>query len=340
MDDNCSNPLISVIIPVYNVEKYLEKCIESVLEQSYTNLDIILVDDGATDSSGMICDKYAQADNRIKVIHKKNGGLSDARNAGIEVARGVLISFLDSDDFLLNDFYEYAIGLMKKYDADMVATPLCSFAESGEILSASSDKSETLMTDKEAIHDMFSRSGIPWCAQAKLYRIELFKDIRFPVGVLMEDKATTYKIFAKCNRIVYARSYKYMYLIRQGSIMHAKFTERNLHTFDIQLTLNDFISNNYPATISRAHAYTGRVALATTMAMVAADFHDKKAISDRMSYALKYHKELMKSDIIDWHYKALSTIVKTFYGILGEKTISNTLFRKLCKIASTKIKSR
>lgn len=340
MGDNCSKPLISVIIPVYNVEKYLKKCIDSILRQTYVNLDIILVDDGATDSSGMICDKYALTDNRIRVIHKKNGGLSDARNAGIEVVKGTLISFLDSDDYLLHDFYEFTVGLMQKYDADIVATPLCSFTESGKIISAFSEKSETLMTDKEAIHDMFSRSGIPWCAPAKLYRAELFRNIRFPVGVLMEDKATTYKIFAKCNRIVYARTYKYMYLIRQGSIMHANFTERNLHTFDIQLTLNDFISKNYPSTVSRAHAYTGRVALATTMAMIAANFNDLNAISDRMSYALKYHKELMKSDIIDWHYKVLSAIVKSFYVILGEKTISNILFRKICKISSAKIKTR
>jgi len=303
-------------------------------------LDIILVDDGSTDSSGEICDHYALKDNRIRVVHKKNGGLSDARNTGIDIAKGSLISFLDSDDYLLDDFFEYTLGLMYKYDADMVATPLCSFTDSGEIISAPTDASETLMTDKEAIHDMFSRSGIPWSGQAKLYRTELFRDIRYPVGILMEDKATTYKIFANCKRIVFARSYKYMYLIRCSSIMHAKFTERNLHTFDVQLALNDYISENYPATLSRAHAYTGRVALSTMTAMIAADFHDTNAIAERLSYALKYHKELMDSDIIHRNYKVLSTIVKSFYGILGKRTISNTLFRKICKIASAKIKTR
>ena len=340
MDNYRNTPLISVIIPVYNVEKYLSKCIDSVLGQTYTNLDIILVDDGATDSSGRICDEYAAKDNRIRVIHKKNGGLSDARNAGIDIAQGSLISFLDSDDYLLNDFYDYIWGLMRKYNADMVATPLCSYADSGEILSSPSDESETLMSDSDAIHNMFSRAGIPWCAQAKLYKTELFRNIRYPVGKLMEDKATTYKIFAKCKKIVYARSYKYMYLIRQGSIMHAKFSERNLHTFEIQLALNDFIEKQYPSTVQRAHAYTGRVALATVTAMIAADFSDTKVINNRLSYALKYHKELMNSDIIDWHYKALSSAVKIFFWLFGEKTVNNSLFRKICKAASAKIKTR
>ena len=167
-------PLISIVIPVYKVEKYLERCILSIINQNYSNLEIILVDDGSPDDCGLICDNWAKIDNRIRVIHKENGGLSDARNAGIKIATGEFITFIDSDDYVLDNYIEYLLELIFKYNADIA---ICNFHQLFEETNRKvfvGGKVEKIFNSEEAIETMLYDRDFYTCAWGKLYRKSFF----------------------------------------------------------------------------------------------------------------------------------------------------------------------
>lgn len=214
MNDN-ANPKISVIVPVYNIEKYVEKCISSIANQSYENLQIILVDDGSKDNGGKICDKYALSDIRIEVIHKQNGGLSDARNAGIDRAKGELISFIDGDDWIHPQFYELMIKALIDNDADI---SVCQYQQKNEEVFLNkkyNNLSANIVSGTEAFTDMRKILSVAW---NKLYRKEIFDDISYPVGKLHEDEFVIHKILRKCNRVSVIDEPLYFYSLRDGSI--------------------------------------------------------------------------------------------------------------------------
>lgn len=223
-------PLISVIIPVYNTEKYLKDCVNSVLNQTYKNLEIILVDDGSTDSCPQICDEYNKKDKRIIVMHKINGGLSDARNQGIEVAKGEYIAFIDSDDYISTVFIE---ELHNACELNAVDISCCNFYRKyrNNHTAAHKPTANKKFTNIEAVKDIFLANSLcevmTW---NKLYRISLFKqsNIRFPVGKLHEDVYTTYKLFYLANGIIYINEPLYFYLQRPDSIMGRKFNNKRL----------------------------------------------------------------------------------------------------------------
>ena len=219
------NDLISVIVPVYNVEKYLDACVKSIINQTYKKLEIILVDDGSTDNSPSMCDEYKKKDDRIKVIHKINGGLSDARNAGLDIATGKYVTFIDSDDFInqhmINELYE----LINKYDSDISFVSQIRVPESSNGFENNTDKTyEKCVGRIEGLKNVFycKDNFIP-SACAKLYKTSLFKDIRYPFRVLYEDLATTYKLFDKAKKISYNNSNYYYYRQNQSSIMHQTY---------------------------------------------------------------------------------------------------------------------
>ncbi len=240
------NELISVIVPVYNVEQYLNKCIENIISQTYSNIEIFLVDDGSTDSSGIICDKFLSIDKRIKVIHKNNGGLSDARNVALDVINGAYVTFIDSDDFVDENYIEYLYNLAKKYDADI---SICSYkvvSEKSIIKIKDGKYIETLMTQKEAIFELLSSKKFSNSAWAKLYKTSLFKDVRYPVGKIFEDVATTYKLFFKSKIIAYGNKPLYNYLIRNGSILRqGKFDKRRIDGVIFCEEMVDAVLNRY-----------------------------------------------------------------------------------------------
>lgn len=212
-------PLISVIVPVYKVEKYLRRCIESIQAQTYCNLEIILVNDGSPDNCGAICDEYASRDKRIHVIHKTNGGLSDARNAGINVARGDYLGFIDSDDFIANDMYELLYQRIIEENADI---SICDVAvtNDGEKATFTDSESKDIFEGEDILFAMIYRNRFTVNVWNKLYRRELFQNIRFPKGMLYEDLATTYKLMMQAKCVVYTHSKKYAYVQRNGSIMN------------------------------------------------------------------------------------------------------------------------
>lgn len=209
--------LISVIVPVYNVEEYLDKCIKSILNQSYRNLEIILVNDGSPDNCPFICDEYARLDSRIKVIHKKNGGQADARNVGLERAKGEYISFIDSDDWIDLMFYEHLVRYLIDNKLDVV--------ESGYIKVHNNHKmvhivdSEKIYNKYEAMKVYLNHSGLSAIVCNKIYTRDVIGEIRFPLGKGTEDEFWTYQVIGRAEKIGYLAKPLYYYLQRESSTM-------------------------------------------------------------------------------------------------------------------------
>jgi glycosyltransferase involved in cell wall biosynthesis len=223
--------LISVIVPVYNVEKYLPRCIESILNQTYRNFELILVDDGSTDRSGQICDEYKVKDERIRVLHKPNGGQSEARNEGIEQARGEYINFFDADDFAEKDILEYLISLARKYNADLVVTAPVLLYESGRTRDLVSSLKEGVYPRKEVYRSILLQTGIEAQSWGKLYKKFLFDKIRYPVGEIYEDFKIIHEIIEEAGVIVFGEKRKYFSL-------KAHFERGNWVTVQTFLTQN------------------------------------------------------------------------------------------------------
>lgn len=217
-------PLISVIVPCYNVEEYLPKCIESILSQTYENLEILLVDDGSSDNSGRICDEYAGKDCRIRVIHKENGGLSDARNVALDVMKGEYVTFIDSDDYVEEDYVEILYRLIAEYGVQMSVVWHQTFADGTVPPVCHEPVLEHIFCSWEALEGMFYQRTFDTAAWAKMYHCSLFFDgTRYPEGWLYEDLPTTYRLMMKCNRIGFSNCRSYFYRIRRTSIEGAPF---------------------------------------------------------------------------------------------------------------------
>lgn len=221
-----SRPLLSIIVPVYNVEKYIERCIKSILNQSFTNFELILVDDGSLDNCGIICDNYKKKDSRIRVIHKKNGGLSDARNAGIKIANGKYIAFVDSDDFINKYMYEILYKNAKKLDGDI---SICNF----KIICENDGIDENILISSEdiqvydrneALNKLYGNESLQFTvAWNKIYKRKLFSNIRYDYGKCHEDEFIIHKLIYKSNKIVSCSEKLYYYFENDESIMRRKF---------------------------------------------------------------------------------------------------------------------
>lgn len=216
-------PLISIIVPVYKVEKYLEKCIESILMQTYKNIELILVDDGSPDMCPVICDKYADKDSRVVVVHKKNGGLSDARNAGLAIAQGEFISFIDSDDFVSEDFCELLLRAALKEKADMAICNYLVVDEEGNLIQEKNlhlPIDDGCINSQEFIEEYCGKYGWYYViACNKIYKREIFKNINYPKGKQHEDAFVIHHLVIQCNRIACIKKALYFYVQRKGSIM-------------------------------------------------------------------------------------------------------------------------
>lgn len=238
-------PLISIVIPVYNVEEYLERCIYSIQHQTYQNLEIILVDDGATDQSGEICDMLAKKDARIQVIHKENGGLSSARNAGIKAASGEYVSFVDSDDTVELDMVEYLYKLIQKFHTNM---SLCShtviFGQDKKLVLG--NQQEECLSAERCIEKMLYHLDVDTSAWAKLYRKAIFDEIEYPVGKLFEDIGTTYKTFIKSGKIACGYFSKYNYFVRSTSIVRKEFSPRKFDLIEMTDSMGAEVIKRFP----------------------------------------------------------------------------------------------
>ena len=222
--------LVSIIIPIYNVEKYLDRCIKSIVNQSYENLEIILVDDGSKDNCPSLCDKWAKIDDRIIVIHKENGGLSDARNAGIEIANGNYLSFIDSDDYVHKDFIKVLYELCIKYNSDI---SMCGVFETSKDENCNFNLEEGNECIKYSKTILERKDNIFCVAWNKLYKKEVFKYIRYPKGKLHEDVAVINKILYYSNKIAITDLRLYFYYSNPNSIMRSTFSIKRLDALDV-----------------------------------------------------------------------------------------------------------
>ena len=214
--------LISVIVPVYKVEKYLRRCVDSIINQTYKNLEIILVDDGSPDNCPAICDEYAKKDYRIKVIHKENGGLSSARNAGLDIADGKYLGFVDSDDYIAPEMYEKLYQLITGNNSQIVVCNCFFVDEFDNELFRDSPLSDETVTGMEALENLQKDNGINFvtCTN-KLYSSELFNNIRFPLNKLCEDNYIAHILYHKSDKVTFTREKLYYYLQRKGSILNS-----------------------------------------------------------------------------------------------------------------------
>ena len=241
------NELISIIIPVYKVEKYLDKCVESVVSQTYKNLEIILVDDGSPDCCPEMCDKWAKKDGRIKVIHKKNGGLSDARNAGLDIMTGDYVMFVDSDDFIDSEMCDNMLSLMHKHCADICCCDYFEFKEGKPFKKEESRKNKVQCFNGEDVIDLLFNKKIPlimvaWC---KIYKVGVFDNLRFTVGKYHEDEYIIHHSLSKAKTVVYTKANYYNYLKRTGSIT-SKISNKNIEdSLEAFSQRYEFLNKNY-----------------------------------------------------------------------------------------------
>lgn len=227
--------LISIIVPVYNVEEYLDKCVESIVDQTYKNLEIILVDDGATDNSGKLCDEWAKKDDRIRVVHKENGGLSSARNAGLDIATGDYIGFVDSDDYISSVMYERLLKIINEHDADIACC--------GVIRYTNAEYIPTLINNlKEVTYDMDKLDFYTDCVTQrntgglgvcnKLYRRSAFVGMRFKEGIYVEDYYFLPELVERMNKAVMWSFPGYFYFLRNGGITRSFYATSEKHIHD------------------------------------------------------------------------------------------------------------
>lgn len=241
---------ISVIVPVYNVKQYLNKCVDSLLAQDFQDFEIVLVDDGSTDGSGLMCDELAEKYEKIICFHKENGGLSSARNFGVANACGELVTFVDSDDYVSETYLSDLYNLMRRYDADMAFTRVVLQTEK-EIENDIKGRYVPQFVDyctsaKEAFIDTYIRQKIGWSACGKLFPLEWIKENPFPYG-FYEEMATTYQYIEKCKRVAIG-DYKnnYHYIAREGSITHRPLSRKHYRIFEVCGEIRAFINEKYP----------------------------------------------------------------------------------------------
>lgn len=312
--------LISIIVPIYKVENFLNRCIESIVSQTYDNIEIILVDDGSPDNCPIICDEWAKKDGRVKVIHKKNGGLSDARNAGIDNASGEYVLFVDADDSIDVSLCEKVMTFMRP-EIDIVSFGYRRvYDDCGD--PATGDMTFELYDNEEAFRRYINRTPFTHMAWDKLYRRTLFEGVRFIKGRLAEDMAMTYLLFAKARKVGHLNYSLYLYYIRENSIMGTGKLQLVLDAYKGECEAYQFGCINYPKLQTE---------------------NDTRFLNQSMKVYLKltkitrYASEVSQNDlqIVDKNIKKihrakLSIKTKIFYLVFSlNKTLAWILFRVL-----------
>ncbi len=274
--------LVSIIMPVYNTEMYVAESIESVMAQTYKSIELIIINDGSVDNSLRICEEYAIKHDNIHVFSKQNGGISSARNMGIEKAKGDYLVFLDSDDILSNDMVELLMTSIKRNGSDIA---VCDMTTNLKKVGNGSYK-EKVFSPEEAIKMILKETSFSTSAGAKLYVKSIFEDIRFPIGRIYEDYATVYLAFGKSQKISYINRIMYYYRVNMDSITHVSFSKKRMQYFDASREIESYITNKYPKLCKYLRIRDTR-------------------------YAISFYKQMLDSGVEDAEIeKALRRIVK------------------------------
>ncbi|KHD44215.1 glycosyltransferase family 2 protein [Streptococcus hongkongensis] len=308
--------LISVIVPIYNVADFVRECLQSIVKQTYENIEIILVNDGSTDNSMEIISDIIQKDNRISVINKTNGGLSDARNHGILKSKGSYITFIDSDDFVDPTYIEILYNLIKKYNSDISIVNMKEY-QNGKIKHFSKNCYEKIFITDDILQAMYKRndyySVILTVAQSKLYKRELFDSLLFPLGKKYEDSFTTYKLYLQSSKIIFKNIALYYYRIREGSIINSAFNLSNLDKIEMFEERIKLLSSLQKDTSRDEVAYAIEL-YRTKYFLKQNHFENEIQTIDRKAKLM--YKQLIKQANIPFKYKLKLFLVKSFPRII------------------------
>jgi len=300
---------ISIIVPIYNVEEYLEKCIKSILNQSFKEFELILVDDGSPDKCGEICDNYLNLDNRVKVIHKENGGLSSARNAGLKIANGEYVAFVDSDDWIEDIMYEKLYNIIQKNNADIAQCKYLKAFDENIQSTLDNNVNIEIIRNFDALNNLYNERYIETVVTwNKLYKRSLFNGIEFPNGKINEDEFTTHKLLYKANKIILYDKEMYYYRQTPNSIMNNKF---NLKRFDLLEALKErlyFFKNINDKALYRKTLKRYIWVLKEYYFKSEKQFNDKKILKKlKMEYNSKFN-EYLKNDQANFKEKIMDSI--------------------------------
>lgn len=282
------NDKISVIVPVYNVEKYIKQCLESILNQTYKNLEIILIDDGSKDSSGTICDSFAKEDCRIKVIHQNNQGLSGARNTGLKNITGEYITFIDSDDFIKNKMFEEMISILKEKNADIIECGTIYCDEKGSYIKENTKNKIEIYEKNNQMKELILNGNITTMSWGKLYKKDLFENFEFPAGKYHEDVFTAYKLLHISEKTIVLNQGFYYYRQVSGSIMNSSFNIKHLDSIKAILERNKFIEKYYPQYKKYDYANVVYSSCKVYERMILSNFSEKRLLKDIQKLIRKY----------------------------------------------------
>ncbi len=306
------NELISVIIPAYNVEKYIDRCMETVVGQTYKNLEIILVDDGSTDSTPALCDGWEKRDSRIKVIHKENGGQSKARNVGLETAVGDYIAFVDSDDWIELDMFEYLLKLLTK---EGVYVAYCDFRRIKTPKKMKQPKENVIIRKDDTLDRYFYRvdgGKSSYAVWNGLYKRETIQNIRFAEGEITEDVLFTYEVYKNNRSIAFSNQCKYNYFVNSSGITMGRLCKKDLSLFRIW----DYIVKQEMDGCNYERAKLNRIRATYTLyvkGLVSGNKDlDKEIISDWKDKIKENRKLLMNGNVLDWKRKILLWYIVKF----------------------------
>lgn len=248
-------PTLSVVVPIYNVEKYLKQCLNSLVNQTLSNIEIILVNDGSTDNSEAICQSYAEQDSRIKLFSKPNGGLSDARNFGLQKVTSPVVGFVDSDDYVDLDMFQVLMELKLRSNAEIAVGGVKMVSNDGEEYLVRAVEGEIIADHHDAMEELLKSKRITNSVCNKIFDITLFDQICFPVGKLYEDEYVTYKLFDRANKVAMTNEVSYYYRSSPNSITHKPFSEREFDRIDASVIKVGYIEKNYPDLVQYAERY-------------------------------------------------------------------------------------
>ncbi|MBR7160655.1 MAG: glycosyltransferase family 2 protein [Clostridia bacterium] len=306
------NNLISIIVPVYNVAPYLDRCIQSIVAQTHQDIEILLIDDGSTDDSGAICDKYAKQDNRIVVVHKQNGGVSSARNLGMDIAKGEYIGFIDSDDYIEPNMYERLHGSIIRENADLAVCGFKQVRVNGD--TRVNDATSDMDWSKENIIKNYFTQGIikelMYAPVNKLYKKSMLDDLRYCTQYRMgEDILFLFKVIDKMNKMVYVEGSYYHYIMRENSAMTSKFSAKRLEYVYAIRDIETICVDKYPYAIDSAKIWVYRHVLNTLRQLIVSNMLDshKDFYTENKTY-LKQNKK--------YHFGKLSLNQKIDYILI------------------------
>lgn len=320
------NDLISLVVPIYNVESFLSDCFDSIQNQTYKNIEIILINDGSTDKSVSLCKAFMEIDPRVKLIHQDNSGLSGARNSGIDIANGKYITFIDSDDFISLDYIEVLYNLISQNNADISVCQREEVDESGAKIKDQkvNPKNENSLTlnGRENLMEFFLKEHlIDTVAWGKLYKRSLFNKIRYPIGKFHEDVFTTYKIIAECETVTITYKRNYFYRIRKSGISKSSFQLKHLDSIEGSIQRALFIKSKFPSLLTYANALT---IYATNQCLIKLGISKNSLDKESYEKTIAYMQQKYRDFELDY-IKSKSSIYGKLFSIFAFINVRFTL---------------